>query len=184
MPKIIDHDNYRAELLEAVVAVFAEHGYRGLSVREIAAALGISTGALYHYFGGKQDLFLRVVERLTDDLADHIEAACHGRAPRERLEALLSHAADHEAWYARYNRLCLDYLRERDQRGARVMAATMDRSAAALASSLEIDVPAARFVLIALFGLVTERDLDGGATPFAEQAAFLLTWFDAHTASR
>lgn len=179
MPKIVDHDAYRTELLESSLPLFAERGYGGLSMREVARGLGVSTGTLYHYFDSKQDLFAQLVEHLTDQLGDVVRAASAGRSPRERLRALLDHAAGNEAWYAAFNRLCLDHLRERDEREAAVMAATMARATEELAAALRIDAPSARFALLLLFGLITQRDLDDGATPFAEQADLLVEWFDA-----
>lgn len=184
LPKIVDHDAYRRRLLEGALPLFADRGYDRLAMREIARAVGVSTGTLYHYFDSKQDLFLRLVEHLTDRLADAVVAASDGSDPRDRLSALLEHAAAHEQWYAAYNRLCLDYLRERDERGAGVMAATMRRATSVLADALHVDHPTARFALVALFGLITQRDLDAGATPFTEQAGLLLDWFDARVGRR
>lgn len=184
MPKIVDHDAYRTELLEASLPLFADRGFGGVSIREVASGLGVSTGTLYHYFDSKQDLFVQLVDHLTDQLADVVRDASAGSAPPERLRALLDHAAAHEDWYAAYNRLCLDHLRERDDRGAEVMASTTDRATAALADALESDPATARFVLVMLFGLVTQRDLDDGETPFAEQADLLLEWFEARAGDR
>lgn len=183
MPKIVDHDAYRSQLLETCLPLFAERGYAGLSMREVAGALGVSTGTLYHYFDSKQGLFVQLVDHLTDQLAEVVRAASAGSAPRQRLRALLEHAAANEQWYAAYNRLCLDCLRERDEHGVEAMASTMQRATAALAEALDVDDATSRFVLLLLFGLVTQRDLDGGATPFDEQAALLLEWFDARVAA-
>jgi len=50
MPKIVDHDAYRDELIERYFDDFAQRGYNDVTMREIAAKLNISTGTLYHYF--------------------------------------------------------------------------------------------------------------------------------------
>src|SRR5947209_2500039 len=60
----------RERLLEAAARVFAQRGYHGASVEEIAERAGFSTGALYSNFEGKEDLFLalfdqHVAERIT-----------------------------------------------------------------------------------------------------------------------
>jgi AcrR family transcriptional regulator len=180
MPKIVDRRAYRSTLLDRSVGLFAAHGYDGLTMRQIAEHAGVSTGTLYHYFDSKHDLFQRVVEHQTERLVAQIREASAGPTPRARLESLLRHVAANERWYSGYNRLCLDYLRAQDDRGAGVMAATMTQAEVALAEVLGLTCPAARFALITLFGLVTERDLDGGATLFGQQADFLLEWFDAH----
>ncbi len=176
MPKIVDQDHYSREILEGALVAFGEHGYNGLSVREIARSLSVSTGTLYHYFDSKHDLFLHVVDYQTDQLADRLRAHGTGATPSDRLHSLLEHVRGNEAWYIRYNRICLDYLRVRDERGTVVMSTTTERAVDALGDALGIDPAAARFVLVCIFGLVTQRDLDGGATSFDEQARLLGSW--------
>src|SRR4051794_24769266 len=52
----------RARLLEAAAKVFARRGFHAASVDEVAGEAGYSTGALYHQFKGKEDLFLALLE--------------------------------------------------------------------------------------------------------------------------
>jgi len=52
----------RAELIAAAATVFARRGFHGASVQEIAREAGWSTGAIYHHFSGKEELFLAVFE--------------------------------------------------------------------------------------------------------------------------
>ena len=61
MPKIVDHDRYRAELLEKCFDLFTSRGYGAITMRQIAIGLGVSTGTLYHYFGKKETLFEQMV---------------------------------------------------------------------------------------------------------------------------
>src|SRR5690349_16209108 len=51
----------RAELVEAAFRVFAEKGYLGLSIRQIAEAVGTSHTALLHHFGSKEALLEAVL---------------------------------------------------------------------------------------------------------------------------
>ncbi len=53
MPKTVDHDAYRAELLERCCELFGRKGFSNVTMREIAAEIGVSTGTLYHYFPTK-----------------------------------------------------------------------------------------------------------------------------------
>src|SRR5215475_3909202 len=48
----------RERLLRAAAAVFAERGYDGTRVADIAAAAGVSNGALYGHFGSKAELLV------------------------------------------------------------------------------------------------------------------------------
>jgi AcrR family transcriptional regulator len=47
----------RRRILEAASQLFAKHGYEGTSVRQIAAAAGVSLGMIRHYFGSKDGLY-------------------------------------------------------------------------------------------------------------------------------
>jgi AcrR family transcriptional regulator len=51
----------RLRLLDAAIGEFAEHGYHGTSMRQIAARAGIAKGLTYYYFENKEDLFLHLV---------------------------------------------------------------------------------------------------------------------------
>lgn len=70
----------RTKLLDAARQVFAARGFHGASVEEIAAVAGYSTGALYSNFGGKEDLFLVLMEREIDEHAREISEAVRTRA--------------------------------------------------------------------------------------------------------
>ena len=56
MPKIVDHDAYREELVLRYFDIFAKRGYADVTMREIASTLGVSTGTLYHYFPTKKSI--------------------------------------------------------------------------------------------------------------------------------
>jgi AcrR family transcriptional regulator len=68
----------RKRLLVAARTVFARRGYHGASVEEIAAEAGFSTGALYSNFGGKEDLFLALMDDVTDAYCAEIAAEVDG----------------------------------------------------------------------------------------------------------
>ena len=67
--------NTRERLLAAARSAFAESGFHGASVEEIATRAGFSTGALYSNFGGKEDLFLVLMEREIEEHAREIAEA-------------------------------------------------------------------------------------------------------------
>jgi AcrR family transcriptional regulator len=64
----IDHQR-RAELLDAVVDYTVEHGFSEVSWRPVAAALGVSTTALVHRFGTKEQMLEAILGRLRERLA-------------------------------------------------------------------------------------------------------------------
>ncbi|HKT05263.1 MAG TPA: TetR/AcrR family transcriptional regulator [Rugosimonospora sp.] len=58
----------RQEILRTAIEVFAEYGYHGSSLREIAARVGLSETGLTHHFGGKAALLAAVIaERDAED---------------------------------------------------------------------------------------------------------------------
>ncbi len=63
----------QAALLEAARRLFVDHGFAETGTPEIVAAAGVTRGALYHHFAGKQALFRSVVERESMQVASEIE---------------------------------------------------------------------------------------------------------------
>jgi AcrR family transcriptional regulator len=87
----------RREVIEdAATAVFAERGYQGASIDEIARRSGVSAPVVYDHFASKQDLHRRLLERHRDELvALWREHLLTGEAPETRLPRAV------DAW-ARY----------------------------------------------------------------------------------
>ena len=56
-------------ILRHALAEFAEHGYAGASLNRICSQGGISKGMLYHYYTGKDALYLACVEEMFRDMA-------------------------------------------------------------------------------------------------------------------
>jgi AcrR family transcriptional regulator len=59
----------REKLLQSAKVLFAEKGFRGVSVREIAARAGVNSALVGYYFGGKQALFNEVYRSYAQPLA-------------------------------------------------------------------------------------------------------------------
>ncbi len=53
----------RAEILRVALEIFAEEGYRGTSLRKVAARCGLSLPGVMHYFESKEDLLVQVLRR-------------------------------------------------------------------------------------------------------------------------
>jgi AcrR family transcriptional regulator len=67
-PARVDRRDAREDLFDAAIAVFAERGFRDASVDEIAARAGLSKGAVYWHFSGKDDLILSMLEERIDSV--------------------------------------------------------------------------------------------------------------------
>ena len=68
----------RAALLASARALFAERGYADVGTEEIVQRAGLTRGALYHHFTGKQDLFRAVYEMVEQELTARIAAGLGG----------------------------------------------------------------------------------------------------------
>ncbi len=113
MPRIVDHDLRRAQLLDAAFHAFDAHGYGALSMRDLARTMGTSTGTLYHYFDGKEDLFETLVRRRFEaDLASATATLPDDGPPEARLAALGGWVAEHTEHLQSTLRLVLDYVRQ------------------------------------------------------------------------
>ncbi|RZT83437.1 TetR family transcriptional regulator [Pseudonocardia sediminis] len=78
----------RESVLDAALTLFAERGYHGTPLSEIAAALGIRTPSLYNHMGSKQDLLETILTRTLDDVLDGFADAVDGLGtPAEKLHA-------------------------------------------------------------------------------------------------
>lgn len=78
-------------ILDAALRLFAEHGFDGTSVQGIVAAAEVTKGALYHYFGSKDDLLYEIYHSLiARQLADLGAVLDRGLPPREAVRAVLT----------------------------------------------------------------------------------------------
>lgn len=72
MPKISEERKAqrREQILEGARRSFAEHGYEGATVARLEAEIGLSRGAIFNYFGSKEDLFVELAVQDTARLSD------------------------------------------------------------------------------------------------------------------
>jgi AcrR family transcriptional regulator len=92
--RVVQHSAARTRVLDAALALFAEHGVSGTSLQMIADAVGITKAAVYHQFRTKEQIVLAVTERELGRLGPALEEAeAHGDGPRAR-DALLVHVID------------------------------------------------------------------------------------------
>ncbi|HEY2834283.1 MAG TPA: TetR/AcrR family transcriptional regulator [Sporichthyaceae bacterium] len=76
----------REQLLDVGRRLFAERGFEGTSVEEIASKAGVSKPVVYEHFGGKEGLYAVVVDRETQQLLDRMTNSLTSGHPRELLE--------------------------------------------------------------------------------------------------
>ncbi len=78
----------RRQLLDVALAEFAEQGYNGVSMDQVAEAAGVTKPVLYQHFRSKRALYLELVDDVADSLADAVlKATADAASPREQVEA-------------------------------------------------------------------------------------------------
>ena len=65
----------RARLLEVARRMFVAHGYQGVPAEDLVREAGLTRGALYHHFGGKDGLFAALYEEVQREVTARIDAA-------------------------------------------------------------------------------------------------------------
>jgi len=78
----------RSRIYEAALALFRERGFESATMRDIAAAAGMSLGAAYHYFPSKDSIVLAFYDRVTDEHERRVREAFAGtKSLRDRVRA-------------------------------------------------------------------------------------------------
>jgi AcrR family transcriptional regulator len=91
-----DADRTRAEILEVAHREFARHGYSGARVDEIAALMRTTKRMIYYYFGGKEKLYIAVLEKAYAEVrAAESTIDVEHLAPVEAIRTLAELTFDH-----------------------------------------------------------------------------------------
>ncbi len=80
----LDPEQRREQILDAANALFAERGYEEVSVEDIASAAGVARGLVHHYFGGRKQVYIALLERLGAVREQQLPPPA-GRSARARL---------------------------------------------------------------------------------------------------
>ncbi|HLS32719.1 MAG TPA: TetR/AcrR family transcriptional regulator [Brevibacterium sp.] len=103
-----DAERTKRELLEVATAVFAEAGYSGARVDEIAARTSTTKRMIYYYFGGKEQLYTAVLEKAYRGIRDaEREIDVTELGPADALRALAEATYDHHVQHSDFIRLVM-----------------------------------------------------------------------------
>lgn len=112
MPKVIDKEAYRSDLKREAVRLFSENGFEGLTMKQLARALGISHALFYYYFETKEALFLQMTEQLAQELlAGLTESFDAARGIKDKVTQMLLRAEARDTDLQHLQRLMSDYVR-------------------------------------------------------------------------
>ncbi len=191
MPKIVDSDQYRKELLRRAFDLLAENGYANVTTRQLSKELGISTGAMYHYFSSKQALFEQLVEELGQQDAIALQAqVTSADTLADRLHLLGQFLIDNEPYFVKQTALWIDFcvnVEPDDVSNNAVFSQVEERYWDAIAQALQIqDRTLVQFIWTLVNGVLVEQVGGYSRVNFAEQihllVTMLLAYFEAHPA--
>jgi AcrR family transcriptional regulator len=166
----LDPGQRREQILDAANALFAERGYDEVSVEDIASSAGVTRGLVHHYFGGRKQVYIALLERLGAQREQRLLPPV-GRSARARLADTVSRwldwtEANRAIWLARLGRG--EDIADPDIR--QVVTGLVRRAVALVAArhaDLADDTPRLRYALECWTGLnraATRRWLQGDAT--------------------
>ena len=178
MPKIVDRDQYRKELLMKSLDLFAQKGYSSLTMRQLAQGLGVSTGTLYHYFPSKEALFVQLVEELEQqNVLKFLAEAGNPSTLLERIEMMFSFVAKNEDYILKQILLWIEFCQQQDWTDVSIkqrLRQADEQTIQAIVGYLHIkDRAVFDFVLNFLYGLFLRRLFADETVSYAEQGALL-----------
>jgi AcrR family transcriptional regulator len=171
MPKIVNHEAYRLELLEKCMDLIVGKGYSNITMREIAEEIGVSTGTLYHYFPTKQSIlekmFVHVKETNIRQYLDRIENA---RNIAEKIDAISKFLLENEDYYKNILLLAVDLYRHHQSEATdKIFNEFSEAYCNVLSKELKMADQVAQAFFIYLLGLVFHRILTPGQISYQQQ---------------
>jgi AcrR family transcriptional regulator len=175
----LDPGQRREQILDAANALFSERAYDEVSIEDIASSAGVTRGLVHHYFGGRKEVYIALLERLGAVREEQLPPPV-GRSARARLADSVSRwldwtEANRTIWLATIARG--EDIADPD---VRQVVADLVRRAVALVTAHHADIaddsPRLRYALECWTGLnraATRRWLQSDAT--REQTHELLT---------
>ncbi|MCP3922050.1 MAG: TetR/AcrR family transcriptional regulator [Desulfobacterales bacterium] len=156
MPKVVDHDKFREELLTRCFNIFSQKGYSKVSIREIAKETGVSTGTLYHYFKNKENILEQLFSSIRRRNFDQYLAMTENVDNKEdRFKLITNFWKEHIEEYQKLFLLAIDYMRTKDSKKAlKVFHDFADFYIKVLTDNLEIPVKSTEILYTYLTGLV------------------------------
>ena len=86
-----DYELRREAMLDQAAALFAQSGFNGASMSDLAVACNVSKSLLYHYFPSKDDLLFEVMMSHLDELVEAVDQIMKEKSARDAKLAELIH---------------------------------------------------------------------------------------------
>jgi len=175
MPKIVNHDDYREELLDRSFEHFARKGY-DITLRELAKELGISTGTLYHYFPSKIEIFKHMMNYISHkQVRILVERLKRTKNIDEKVKNMFQYILHNEIYFQNILFLIIDYYRQNECKDPDLIIKEMSEFyKQSILEQLGIDNSiVASTILSFTLGILIHRILNPTANDWDEQISLL-----------
>ncbi len=175
MPKIVDHDKRREELLHGCFDLWAERGYSAVTMREIAKELKVSTGTLYHYFDNKDHLFVQMLSWMGKrDIDRAISMIKHGMDRMAKLNLLISYVMEEAAYFRKLLMISMDYYRLKGDSPDSVLSEVIQQYRDTIVKVVQLPSSSKGTLLLSMFfGMLSQGMMDPNNVSPLDHATFL-----------
>ncbi len=175
MPKIVDRDEYRRELLDKCLSLFSKIGYGNVTIREIARELEVSTGTLYHYFPTKKSILESLLEHVSVQGISKYKSIINGsKDVKVKIELLSNYLLENEEYFKNVILLAVDLFRNSPAwkvDGAFTKISLQYRSL--ISEELQLSEEISKSFFIFLVGLVFHRILTPDHISYKTQVSMM-----------
>lgn len=183
MPKIVDRDRYRQELLAQCLSLFAAQGFGTVTMRQVADSLGVSTGTLYHYFPNKESIFVQLVEEYcSKDVADFFAQAPMQASLKDKLHYVTTFFLANYDSYQQQFLIWIDFFqhcRHTGNNDAAVLQQFWQQTHQQLTTYLQISPAQVDCVLTFFDGLLLQCLYERSEAEISRQTEVFLALFDS-----
>ena len=162
MPKAVNPELKRQQILEACLYHFAERGYVAFSMRQIASSLGVTTGSLYHYFPSKRHILNGILLQRRERHKSAAQAALSSVShPKERLMALCDFIEDRADAMSQLLLVAIDASRVGDKQEQEAIQFALSGYVQAVSILLPATEAVASLVIDIIFGHLLRHAIGG-----------------------
>ncbi len=188
MPKIIDAQQYRQELLSKCFHLFANRGYTNVTTRQIAKELKVSTGTLYHYFPHKQELFEQLVEQISLQDIEILNKIDKNQSISQKITALGQLLLENQEYLVKQAAIWDNFYQQQSAKEINnnsVFQQADRRYQQAILELLELKDPElAKFIWTLIDGIIIDQIDNEDSSSFTTQIEFLtqmlIAYFEKH----
>lgn len=150
-----------AKILKAARALFAEKGYSGTRIDEIATRAGVNKATLYYQIGDKDTLYASVIHQVVGNVAQDVASAVAAAdEPEEKLKAYI---------------ICLADAVDQNPEWPPIMMREIASDGANLPQVVIVDIASVLAILIGILDEGTQKEIFAAVPPFLVQMMIMGT---------